>query len=83
MNLFDRFKVQPTTHRLRLEDIQFRQGDKMAIRLALKDDVTPKESALISVLFAVAVGSASTLTLWDYWGFIETNQLQRHFEKNT
>ena len=83
MNLLNSFKVEPMVHTLSSTTIQFRQGRDKIIKLALKDDVTPKESTLISVMFCVAVGSASTMALWDYLGYIKENNLERHFEVTT
>ena len=59
--------------------ITFRQDGKV-ITLNLQDDITAKESAQISVMFAVAVGSAMTMALWDYIGYIKEHGLERHFE---
>lgn len=83
MNIFNSFKTEPMVHTLSSATIQFRQGQDKIIKLALKDDVTAKESALIAVMFSVAVGSASTMSLWDYLGYIKENNLDRHFEVTT
>lgn len=74
------FKPTKVTYSYRpLKDMTIRQ-DSTLIKLNLKDDITPKESAEISIMFSVAVGSAITLGLWDYVGYIKEHGLERHFE---
>lgn len=66
------------THRP-IANIEFRQ-DTTKITLALQDDVTAKEAADIGVMYAVAVGTAMTMALWDYIGYIKEHKLERHFK---
>ena len=76
----DYLKVDTPTYVHRpLANITFRQNSTV-ISLNLQDDITPKESAEISVMFAVAVGTAMTMALWDYIGYIKEHGLERHFE---
>jgi len=77
MNNF--FASSMTIRPMKLNSIVFRQ-EKTDITLDIKDDITPKESTLISVMFCVAVGSAVTFALWDYIGYIKEHGIERHFE---
>ena len=62
-----------------LKDIKFMQ-DNTEMVLDVQDDITPKESAHLAIMFAIAVGSSSTLALWDYLGYINDKNLTRHFQ---
>ena len=62
-----------------IKDIKFMQ-DNTELVLDVQDDITPKESAHLAIMFAVAVGSTSMLALWDYLGYIKDKNLTRHFQ---
>lgn len=73
------FTSSMTIRPMKLNSIVFRQ-EKTDISLDIKDDITPKESTLISAMFCVAVGSAVTFALWDHIGYIKEHGIERHFE---
>ena len=69
----------PSMKHMEINNIVFRQENTQIV-LNVQDDVTAKESTLISVMFCVAVGSAMTFALWDYIGYIKEHGLERHFQ---
>lgn len=78
MKFFNKVELAPP-RRMELNNITLHQ-EYVTITLNVQDDVTAKEATLISIMYAVAVGSAMTLALWDYIGYINEHGLQRHFE---
>lgn len=66
--------------RMPLKAIKFMQ-DNAELELDIQDDITPKEAAQLSIMFAVAVGSSQTYALWDYVGYIKEHNLTRHFKE--
>lgn len=66
--------------RMPINAIKFMQ-DNTELELIIQDDITPKEAAQLAILFAVAAGSTQTMVLWDYIGYIKSNNLTRHFKE--
>ena len=58
-----------------LDGLEFHQGDFRA-KYNLQDDVTTLESTRLALMFAAGCASVNN---WDWKGYIEKHNLQRHF----
>ena len=58
--------------------VHFIQKDKPRLKYVPQTDITPYESSLLIPLFAVATVPNYSV-YYDYWEYIESNGLMRHF----
>lgn len=62
--------------------IYFIQKGKPRLKYIPQPDITPYEVSLLFPLFAIA-NMPNYSAYYDYWGYIESNGLMRHFEEAT